>query len=75
MVARISTWNPGSSAYFSTMFHTYPWDHGIWLYTLITSVEDNAFIRRIKCSVVREVVGGDEGPIVIIMQAIQCKVD
>jgi hypothetical protein len=47
---------------------------GIWLYTLITSIEDNTFIRGMKCSVAREVVGG-AGPIMIIMEAIQCKVE
>jgi hypothetical protein len=36
------------------MVHTYPQDLGIWLYTLITSVEDNTFIRRMECSVASE---------------------
>jgi hypothetical protein len=45
MVAHIPTWDLGSPAYFSIMVHTYPRDLGIWLYTLITSVEDNAFIK------------------------------
>jgi hypothetical protein len=75
MVAFISTWNPGSPVYFSTMVHTYPWDPGIWLYTLITSVGDNALLRGMECSVAREVMGGAEGPIVIIVEAIQCMVD
>ena len=44
-------WDLGSLVYFSTMVHTYPWDPGIGLYTLITSVEDNTFIRGMKCSV------------------------
>jgi hypothetical protein len=57
------------------MVHTYPWDPGIWLYTLITSVEDNTFIRGMECSVAREVVGGAQRAIVIIVEAIQCKVD
>jgi hypothetical protein len=46
MVDFISTWDHGSLVYFNTMVHTYPWEPGICLYTLITSVEDNAFIRR-----------------------------
>jgi hypothetical protein len=45
MVAHIPTWDPTSLVYFRTVVHTYPWDLGIWLYNLITSVEDNAFIR------------------------------
>jgi hypothetical protein len=75
MVAFISSWDPGSPIYFSTMFHTYPWDLGIWLYTLITSVGDNALLRGVECSVAIGLVGGAEGPIVIIVEAIQCKVD
>jgi hypothetical protein len=53
MVAHTSTWDPGSPTYFNIMVHTYPWDPGIWLYTLITSVEDNTFIRGMECSVAR----------------------
>jgi hypothetical protein len=53
IVANTSTWDPGSPAYFSIMVHTYPWDPSIWLYTLITSVEDNVFIRGMECSVAR----------------------
>ena len=53
-------WDPGSEVYFNTMVHTYPWDSGIWLYTLITSVEDNAFIKGMECKVAREVVGGSQ---------------
>jgi hypothetical protein len=49
MVACIPTWDPGSLVYFRTMVHTYPWDPGIWLYTLIASVEDNTFIRGMEC--------------------------
>ena len=64
MVAFISTWD-----------HGYPWNPGIWLYTLITRIEDNTFIRRMECKVAREVVGGPRGPIVIIVEVIQCKVD
>jgi hypothetical protein len=51
MVDFISTWDLGSLVYFNTMVHTYPWDPGIWLYTLITSVEDNACLRGMECSV------------------------
>jgi hypothetical protein len=54
----ISTWDLGYSAYFITMVHTYPWDPGIWFHTLITSIDDNTFIRGMKCSVAREVVWG-----------------
>jgi hypothetical protein len=39
------------------------------------SAEDNSFIRGMECKVAREVVGGGRGPIVIIVEAIQCKVD
>ena len=74
MVAFISTWGHSSLVYSSTMVHTYPWDPSIWLYTLITSVEDNTFIRGMECSVARDN-GGVEGPIGIIVEAIQCKVD
>jgi hypothetical protein len=62
MVSNIPTWDPGSPAYFSIMVHTYPWDPGIWLYTLITSVEDDAFIRGMEFSVSREVMGVLKGP-------------
>ena len=61
MVAFISTWDPSSLVYFRTMVHTYPWDPGIWLYTLIKSIEDNAFMRGMECQVSREIVGGPEG--------------
>jgi hypothetical protein len=61
MVAHIPTWDHGSPTYFSIMVHTYPWDPGIWLYTLITSIEDNTFIRGMECSVAREVMGGGGG--------------
>jgi hypothetical protein len=74
MVTFISTQDPNSLVYFSTMVYTYPWNLSIWLYTLVTSVEDNAFIRGMECSVAREAVGGARGPIVIIMEAIQYKV-
>ena len=47
-VAFISTWDHGSLVYFNTMVYTYPWDPGIWLYTLIASVEENSFLRRMK---------------------------
>jgi hypothetical protein len=49
MVAFLSTWDHGSLVNFNTIAHTYPWDPGIWLYTLITSVEDNTFIRMMEC--------------------------
>jgi hypothetical protein len=58
MVSFISTWDLVLQVYFSTMVHIYPWDPGIWLYTLITSLEDNALLRGMECSVAREVVGG-----------------
>jgi hypothetical protein len=53
MVARIPTRDPVSPTYLSIVVHTYPRDRGIWLYTLITSIEDNTFIRGMKCSVAR----------------------
>jgi hypothetical protein len=74
MVDFISTWDPSSLVYFNTMVHTYPWDPGIWLYTLITSIEDNTFIRGMECSVAREVVGGQRAHS-DNSGAIQCKVD
>jgi hypothetical protein len=49
--------------------------HGTLVYGCTSSVEDNAFIRGMECKVAREVVGGARGPIVIIMEVIQCKVD
>jgi hypothetical protein len=45
------------------------------VYGCTSSVEDNAFIRGMECKVAREVVGGPRGTIVIIVEAIQCKVD
>jgi hypothetical protein len=80
MMAHIPTWYLGSLAYFNIMVHTYPWNPGIGLSTLITSIEDNDFIRGMECSATREVMGGgwrgdDEGPIVIIVDAIQYKVE
>jgi hypothetical protein len=53
MVARILTGDPSSPTYFWIMVHAYPWDPGIWWYTLITSIEDNNFIRGMECSVTR----------------------
>ena len=41
----------------------------------LSSVEDNACIRGMECKVAREVVGGPRGPIVIIVEVIQCNVD
>jgi hypothetical protein len=32
MVHFLSTWDLGSSVFFSIMIHNYPWDPGIWLY-------------------------------------------
>jgi hypothetical protein len=32
MMAFLSTWDFGSSVFFSIMVHNYPWDPGIWLY-------------------------------------------
>jgi hypothetical protein len=32
MVDFLSTWDLGSSIFFSIMVHNYPWDPGIWLY-------------------------------------------
>jgi hypothetical protein len=50
--------------------------HGTLVYGCTSSVEDNAFIRGMECKVAREVVGGGgRGPIVIIVEVIQCKVD
>jgi hypothetical protein len=56
MVSFISTWDPNSLVYCSTMVKNYPWYPDICLYTLITSIEDNAFIKGMECSVAREVV-------------------
>jgi hypothetical protein len=53
MVAHTPTWDLGSPTYIIIMVHTYLWDPGIWLYTLITHVEDNDFIRGMGCSVAR----------------------
>ena len=49
--------------------------HGTLVYGCTSSVEDNAFIRGMECKVDREVVGRPKGPIVIIVEVIQCKVD
>ena len=49
MVSFLSTWDLGSPVFFNIMVHNYPWDPSIWLSTLITSVEDNAFIRGVEC--------------------------
>jgi len=54
MMNHIYTWDLDSPTYFNTMVHTYPLDPCIWLYTLITSVEDNNFMRGMECSVARE---------------------
>ena len=53
MVSYIPTWDPRSPSYFNIMVHTYPWDHGIWLCTLIISIEHNAFKRGMEYSVAR----------------------
>jgi hypothetical protein len=61
-----------TSALWSTLIH------GTLVYGCTSSVEDNTFIRGMECKVAREVVrggGGCRGPIVIIVEAIQCKVD
>ena len=39
------------------------------------SAEDDSFIRGMECKVAREVVGGPRGPIVIIVEVIECMVD
>ena len=44
-----NTWDLGSSVFFSIMVHNYPWDPGIWLSTLIKSIEENTFIRGMEC--------------------------
>jgi hypothetical protein len=49
--------------------------HGTLVYGCTSSVEDNAFIRGMEFNVAREVVVGPRGPIVIIVEVIQCKVD
>jgi hypothetical protein len=49
MGAHIYTWYLGSPVFFNIMVHNYPWDLGIWFSTLITSIEDNAFIRGMEC--------------------------
>ena len=58
-----------SSALWSTIIH------GTLVYGCTSSVEDNAFIRGMECKVAREVVEGPRGPIVMIVETIQCKVD
>jgi hypothetical protein len=58
-----------SSTFWSTIIH------GTLVYGCTSSVEDNAFIRGMECKVAREVVEGPIGPIVIIVEVIQCKVD
>jgi hypothetical protein len=72
MVATISQWDPGSLVYFITMVTLI---HGTLVYGCTSSVEDNTFIRGMECKVAREVVGVPRGPIVIIVEVIQCKVD
>jgi len=61
MVASICQWDHGSLVYFNILVHTYPWDPGIWLYLLITSIEDNDFLRGMECSVAREIIWGIYG--------------
>jgi hypothetical protein len=56
MVASTSTWDPGSPAYFRILVRNYPWDPRIGLYFLITSIEDNAFIRGMEWNVVRGII-------------------
>jgi hypothetical protein len=56
MVDNTSTWDLGSPNYFKIMVHTYPWDPSIWLFFLITSVEDNTFLRGMECSVARRII-------------------
>jgi hypothetical protein len=49
------------------------------VYGCTSSIEENTFIRGMECYVSREDVegggGGGRGPIVIIVEVIQCKVD
>ena len=45
----------------------------VWIYCVFNICGDYIFIYGIE--VTREVVGGGRGPIVIIVEAIQCKVD
>jgi hypothetical protein len=38
-------------------------------------VRQSTLLADVECKVAREVVGGPRGPIVIIVEVIQCKVD
>jgi hypothetical protein len=49
IVAHIYTWDLGAPVFFNIMVHNYPCDPGIWLSTLITSIEDNSFIKGMEC--------------------------
>jgi hypothetical protein len=45
-------------------------------YKCINQIEETNNMKYVKyCKVAREVVGGPRGPIVIIVEVIQCKVD
>ena len=48
IVAHIYTWDLGSLAFFNIMVYTYPWEPGIWSYTLIKSIEENIFITGME---------------------------
>jgi hypothetical protein len=58
MVVITSTWDIISPTYFIIMVHTYPWEPSIWLYFLMTSIEDKAFLRGMECSVAMGVIWG-----------------
>lgn len=74
MVAHTGSWD--SSSYFSRAVYIRPRDPGLRLYNFTSSIEDNAFLRGVECY--GSPYGfnmGPEGPIRVVVEAIQCKVD
>jgi hypothetical protein len=58
------------------LFHLQMWVKGTLLHFIIDSgSQKNLISAEVVCKVAREVVGGPKGPIVIIVEVIQCKVD
>jgi hypothetical protein len=58
MVVITFTWDPSFPINYNIMVHTYPCDPSMWLYSLITSVEDHTFINGMEYSVARGIIWG-----------------
>jgi hypothetical protein len=56
MVVITFTWGPIFPSNVNIMVHIYLRDPNMWLYSLITSVEGNTFIKGMECSEARGII-------------------